>query len=249
MTIHRRQMLQKAGGALFLSGLGGCNLPSQQEGSNETEGAPSESEVATFEYESEEVEVGLDTIKIIHADGQDLSANEVFISGIAFDWPPQRPRGFSYPWHKLSEIDSETGIGGKSVEVHPALVDSIRVLLLHDDAFTLLSEYRISDCNSAVACFEHIHQGADDSLDHLTVRHVSGRNLTVDNVYITGIATEYPPEPEKGERKSWEEVSDLQYNQGIAGSTIQVKIGLIEKVQILWQRNSSESVLEEFQLY
>jgi hypothetical protein len=100
-----------------------------------------------------------------------------------------------------------------------------------------------------IACFDYKHEGADDALDRLTVTHTRGRNLPAGDVYITGIANEWPPEPEEGETVQWSVLGPLGPADRIDSHSVRVKIGFVESVRILWRDDGEETVLEEFQLY
>ena len=247
MTLHRRAVLRKTTGVVLAGGLSGCSLGSVGSG---TDGDDScDADVACFGHSYDETESGLDTLTVSHSGGRDLPAGEVYVAGVAFDWPPARGRGFTYSWDRLSDLEPETGIAGRSVRVHPALVDAVRVLWRREGEMTLLDEIPVSDCDSPVACFEYIHQGADDALDRLTVRHVSGRDIAAGDVALTGIASEYPPDPEEGRTMTWHEVSDLERDEGIAGRSIRIELGLVETVRVLWTHRNERSFLDRFELY
>lgn len=102
--------------------------------------------------------------------------------------------------------------------------------------------------DDAVACFEYIHEGADDALDRITVRHVSGRDLDAKDVLLTGVASEYPPDPEQGQTMTWHELSEFELTDGIAGHSIRVKLGFVDTVRVLWNHGTEQSVLDRFQL-
>lgn len=277
MTFHRRDVLRGIGGTALLAGLSGC--PSGRDGTN-TESpvvdqtntqSPAdgqtntpvpdtgrcESDTACFDYSLERADGALDTLAISHVDGRDLPADEVYVSGVAFDWPPVRRRGYTYPWHQLSESDlaPAAGIADRSVRIHPALVHSIRLLWRHDGEVTLLDEFRVSECDFDVACFEYVHEGADDNPDNLTISHVAGRDLSADEVYVTGTVSEWPPEREEGDTEPWHELSrrepasrPLEPNEGVAGHSVRVHVGLVGTVRVLWRHDGQESILEELPL-
>lgn len=248
MTLHRRAVLRKSGGLLLAGGVGGCSLWQNTSGAGGTDGGQCES-VACFEFRQEETDNGSDALTIRHSGGRNLPASEVYVSGIAFDWPPVRHRGFTYPWHRLGEVEPTTGIADESLRVQPALVDSVRVLWRPEDEFTRLDAVPVSDCDAAVACFDYIHEGADDALDRLTVRHVGGRDLAAKNVALTGIASEYPPEPEQGRTMTWAELGEFEPAEGIAGHSVRVTLGFVDTVRVRWTHGTQQSFLDSFQLY
>jgi len=92
-----------------------------------------------------------------------------------------------------------------------------------------------------VACFEFDHRGFDDAPDWLTIRHTGGRDLPANEVFITGIATEWPPEPEDGETKPWFELDEeLGSMDGIGGEAVRVDLAYVRTVRVLWQRDGGE---------
>ena len=102
-----------------------------------------------------------------------------------------------------------------------------------------------SSCDPA--CFEGEYQGADDVLDRITITHTGGEALPASEIYITGVADEYPPDPERGEDKTWAEVSDLTSSDSIKeGESVTVKIGYILKVIVYWRRGGEDNILAEF---
>ncbi|WP_123536756.1 hypothetical protein [Halosimplex salinum] len=240
MTPTRRTVLGTLG-ASSLAGLGGCSALGGREST------PS-CDVACFEFSHERAESGPDTLTVRHAAGRDLPAGEVTVSGIAFDWPPVREPGYAYSWAAMSDLDPSDGIGGRSLRVNPALVDAVRLSWDRDGDPVELDAFRVSTCDRHVACFESIHQGADDNPDHLVVRHVAGRDLPAREVYLTGVASEYPPDPETGRTAAWHELGDIGPGAGVAGETIRVEIGFVDTVSVLWRRDGDESVVEEFRL-
>jgi len=239
MPFTRRDVLGSAG-TLSLAGLSGCSgLAGRISGCGP----------ACVAFSLERSEDSRPTLDIDHAGGRDLPANEVYVSGVAFDWPPARGQGFTYSWDSLGALDPTDGIAGESLTVHPALVERVRVTWRHDGEIRKLGEIRVADCDADVACFEHVHRGADDNPDNLIVRHVGGRDLPANEVYLTGIAAEYPPESETGQTTAWHELGDLTRTDTIAGHSLSVEVVLVESVRVLWRHDGRESVLERFQLY
>lgn len=248
MPFRRRELLRETGSLAALLGLAGCPSRGGSE-SSPGDGRSCDDAVVCFEHDHEAVESGLDTLTIAHRSGRNLPADEVYVTGIAFGYPPVRDRGYTYPWHQLIDGSPTAGIADQSVRVHPALVDVVRVLWRRDGEVTLLDEISVSDCESDVACFEHLHQGADDALDRLTIRHVAGRDIPAEDVAITGVATAYPPDPERGRTVPWHELSELDRTTGIAGHSVRVTVGFVDTVSVLWRHDGDQPVLERFRLY
>ncbi|QLH79598.1 hypothetical protein HZS55_20895 [Halosimplex rubrum] len=241
MTPTRRSLLRTVGTG-SLAGLTGCGAIGGRT-------ATPDCDVACFESDRERADDGPDSLTLTHVAGRDLSAGEVAVSGVAFDWPPARESGFTYSWAELADVGPKDGIAGRSLVVEPALVDAVRISWIRDGEPVELGAFRVADCERGVACFEAIHRGADDALDRLTVRHVDGQDLPAEEVFLTGVAEEYPPDPETGRTVAWHELSDLAPGDGIAGATVQAKLGLVERVSVLWRRGGEESAVESFQLY
>lgn len=241
MTPTRRSLLRTVG-AGSLVGLAGCGAIGERT-------ATTDCDVACFEADLERADDGPDGLTLTHVAGRDLSAGHVAVSGIAFDWPPARESGFTYSWADVADLDPETGVAGRSLTVQPALVDAVRLSWTRDGDPVELGAFRVSDCERGVACFEAIHQGADDAPDRLTVRHVDGQDLPADEVFLTGVTDDYLPEPETGRAVPWHELNDLTPDDGVAGETVRVRIGYVEEVSVLWRRGGGESVVETFELY
>ncbi|WP_436907701.1 hypothetical protein [Halosimplex marinum] len=241
MTPTRRSLLRTFG-AGSLGGLAGCGAIGGRT-------ATPDCDAACFEADLERTEDGPDSLTLTHVAGRDLSAGAVAASGVAFDWPPARESGFTYSWAELSDLDPEAGIAGRSLTVEPALVDAVRLSWTRDGGPVELGAFRVSDCERGVACFECLHEGADDALDRLTVRHVDGQNLPAEEVFLTGVADDYPPDPESGRTVPWHELGDLAPGDGVAGATVRATLGLVERVSVLWRRGGRESVVESFELY
>lgn len=97
-----------------------------------------------------------------------------------------------------------------------------------------------------VACFGFDHRGYDDAPDWLTVRHTGGRDLSANEVFITGIAEEWSS-PGEGETKPWFELDDeLGPTAGIAGEDVQVDLGYVSTVRVLWRHDGNERVIGEW---
>lgn len=241
MAPNRRTVLRSAASVPLLGSLAGCATGFDLFGSDPGR--------ANFEASHEAAEDGPDTLTIRHVGGEDLPASDVYLSGIAFNWPPKRTQGFTYAWDAMADIDPESGVADRSVEVHPALVAAVRVVWKNDGDALVLEEFPVVECGDAVACFDSIHEGADDVLDRLTVRHVAGRDLAAEDVFITATADEYPPEPDDGEPTAWYQLGDVGRTEGIAGRSLRTTIATVESVQIRWRHDREEIVLDEFELY
>ena len=68
-------------------------------------------------------------------------------------------------------------------------------------------------------------------------------------MYVTGVASDYPPEPERGRTVPWHELGELVRTDAVAGRSVRATIGFVETVRVLWRHDGRETVLEEFQLY
>lgn len=97
------------------------------------------------------------------------------------------------------------------------------------------------------ACFEGEYEGADDALSRITITHTGGHSLPASEVYITGVAEEYPPEPRRGKNRSWAEVSDLGPTDSIEeDDSVNVTLGFVLQVLVFWRHAGGTEVLEEF---
>lgn len=241
MAPDRRTVLRTAASVSLFGGFPGCSAAFDRFGSD--------SGSARFDAAHERAEDGPDTLTVRHAGGEDLSASDVYLSGIAFDWPPKRTQGFTYDWAAMADLDPDAGVAEQSVDVHPALVDAVRVVWNRSDEAVVLDAFPVVDCGDGVACFDYIHEGADDALDRLTVRHVAGRDLAAEDVSITATADEYPPESTDGEPAAWHRLGDVGRTEGIAGRSLRTTIARVESMEIRWRHDREEVVLDEFQLY
>lgn len=240
MALDRRTVLRTGATVPVVVGLAGCSAAFDRFGSG--------SGSASFDATHETTDDWLDTLTITHVGGEDLPASDVYLSGIAFDWPPARTQGFTYSWAAMADLDPDVGIADRSVDVHPALVDAVRVLWKDGDEAVVLDEFPVIECGDEIACFDYIYQGADDALDRLTVRHVAGRDLAAEDVYITASADAYPPDPDKGEPAAWYQLSDVGWTEGIAGRSLRTTIARVDSACVLWRHDRGEVVLDEFQL-
>jgi hypothetical protein len=78
---------------------------------------------------------------------------------------------------------------------------------------------------------------------------VDGRHLPAKDVFVTGIANSYPPTPEGGETRPWDDLESIEANVGIAGHSIRVTVGFVDIVDIRWHSDDTASVLETVRLY
>ena len=48
---------------------------------------------------------------------------------------------------------------------------------------------------------------------------------------------------------TWHEVSDLERDEGVAGRSVRVELGLVGTVRVLWTHRNERSVLDRFDFY
>lgn len=98
-----------------------------------------------------------------------------------------------------------------------------------------------------IACFEFEHEGFDDAPDYLTITMVEGRGLPAKEVYVTGVATEWPPQSDSGQTKPWHELSYLGPTESIAGHSIRVDLAYVSTVHVLWRHDDEEHTLDTWE--
>ena len=101
----------------------------------------------------------------------------------------------------------------------------------------------------AATCLEFSLNRRDDGLDTLSISHTGGRDLPAEDVYVTGVASDHPPELDRGRTVPWHEVGELDRTDAVAGRSVPATIGFVETVRVLWRLDGCNTVLEEFQLY
>lgn len=104
--------------------------------------------------------------------------------------------------------------------------------------------FQSSSCDPT--CFEGEYEGWDDALNRMTITHAGGDPLPANEVYITGVADKYPPEPESGEERSWADVSNFDPTDNVEeGDSVTVDVGFVDKVVVYWRHDGDKQKLAE----
>ena len=115
-------------------------------------------------------------------------------------------------------------------------------------------------CN--VACFTFVYEPFDDAPGYLTIRHTGGRDLSADEVFITGTEAGAESfenvnsfyEPDGDVMKSWADFdSDPDPTDGIAGDEIRIDFGpelssndVAFTVLVLWKTDEETRTVGEW---
>jgi len=95
-----------------------------------------------------------------------------------------------------------------------------------------------------IACFAFAYRGADDAPSRLDIEHTGGeRQLPAGDVYITNVSVDY--ESGATDTVAWAELDDgIGPTDAINGEARRVNLGSVGIVQILWQQDDVERVIE-----
>ena len=97
------------------------------------------------------------------------------------------------------------------------------------------------------ACFEGEYQGWDDALNQMTITHVGGEGLPARELFVSGVADEYPIAPGESCTRPWYKISNFNsYDVIEEGDSIDADIGFVDAVEVLWRHNGEMEQLEEF---
>ena len=101
-------------------------------------------EVACFDFYHEGFDDAPDWLTIVHADGRDIPAEEVFITNVVVEHGPETEwKTDTVAWHQVhDDIAASEGIAGGSVRVDIAFPDVVQVLWRHDGDEEVLDETR-----------------------------------------------------------------------------------------------------------
>lgn len=98
-------------------------------------------EVACLSFEHDAADDVPDALTIEHTGGDDLPANEVYITNVAVDYREDQIE--TVQWYEYDDgSDPNDGITGKSVQVPIAFPDVVKVLWRHDDEEKVIGETR-----------------------------------------------------------------------------------------------------------
>ena len=103
-----------------------------------------------------------------------------------------------------------------------------------------------SSCDPA--CFESDYLGYDDALAVMTITHVGGKGILAQELFVSGVADEYPTAPGESCTRPWHKISEFEsYDVIEEGDSIDADIGLVNAVELLWRNDGEMDQLEEFE--
>jgi len=127
MVVSRRSVL-RYGALVAGSASAGCQQSSQEK-------------VARFSFDFQGYDDSPDVLRITHTDGNDLPANEVYITNVAIDYREEVTG--TVAWHELDEdVGPTDGIADQTAVVELLFPDVVQILWRHDGEEQVIGETR-----------------------------------------------------------------------------------------------------------
>lgn len=98
-------------------------------------------DVACFTFKHHGVDDAPDILEITHTGGDDLPANEVYITNVALDYEAEETG--TVAWSNLDdESDPTVGISGETIRIDIRFPDVVEVWWRHEDQVTVIGKTR-----------------------------------------------------------------------------------------------------------
>jgi len=102
---------------------------------------PCRDDVACFNFRHIAADDVPDRVEITHTGGDDLPANKVYITNVVTDYESEKEKTVAWSdWD--DEVNTNAGIGGKTITVHILFPDVVKILWRHGNKEQVIGETR-----------------------------------------------------------------------------------------------------------